>query len=66
MTPAMLKRADKSLMNFTGLSYSTIFRMEERGEFPARRQLSPGRVGYLRSEVEAWLISRCGAVPSPT
>jgi len=28
--------------------------MEKRGEFPARRRLSSGRVGWLRSEVEEW------------
>jgi predicted DNA-binding transcriptional regulator AlpA len=57
LAPAMLKRADGSLQAFTGLSYSTIFRMETAGRFPARRQLSPRRVGYLRSEVEAWLLA---------
>jgi predicted DNA-binding transcriptional regulator AlpA len=58
VAPAMLKRADRSLMDYTGLSYTTIYHMEKRGEFPARRQLSPGRVMWIRSEVEAWLLGR--------
>ncbi len=40
----------------TGLSYSTIRRLELRGEFPRRRQLGPRSVGWLRSEVETWLV----------
>lgn len=40
----------------TGLSYSTIRRLERRGAFPCRRRLGPRSVGWLRSEVEAWLV----------
>lgn len=59
----MLKRADGSLMAFTGLGYTTLFRLERDGKFPARRQLSPGRVGWVKSEVEAWLLARGSVVP---
>lgn len=55
---AMLKRSDGSLQAFTGMGYTTIFKLERKGEFPARRKLSPGRVGWLTSEVQAWLDSR--------
>jgi prophage regulatory protein len=55
MTPALLKRSDGSLMQFTGLSYSTIFKLETAGKFPARRQVSDNRVGWLTSEVEEWM-----------
>ena len=48
----------KSLPQVTGLSKSTIWRLERAGQFPHRIQLSPGRVGYRRSEVEEWLDSR--------
>lgn len=61
-TGAMLKRADGSLMKHTGLGYTTIFKLERDGKFPARRQLSPGRVGWLTSEVDAWLLSSQRAV----
>lgn len=41
-----------------GIHRATIRRMETRGEFPARRQLSPGRVGWPASEIIRWLASR--------
>ena len=39
----------------SGLSNSGIRRAELRGEFPRRRQLSPNRVGWLESEILAWV-----------
>ena len=45
----------RRLCRTVGLSYSTICRLEKSGAFPARRRLGPGSVGWLRSEVEAWM-----------
>lgn len=42
----------------TGLSRTTAWRMERTSGFPARVQLSPGRVGWWESEVSAWKMSR--------
>jgi prophage regulatory protein len=56
MTQAVLKRVE--VTKFTGLCYSTIWNMEKKGQFPARRKLSAGRVGWLRSEVEEWIQGR--------
>lgn len=42
----------------TGVSRTTAWRMERTGGFPARVQLSPGRVGWWESEVTAWKMSR--------
>lgn len=42
----------------TGLSRSTIWRQEEEGEFPSRRQISSGRIGWLEEEVDEWIKSR--------
>jgi prophage regulatory protein len=39
----------------TGLCYTSIYNMEKRGNFPARRQLSARSVGWIRHEVEAWI-----------
>lgn len=61
----MLKRADGSLMKFTGMGYTSIFRLERDGNFPARRQLSPGRVGWIKTEVQAWMESTPAAAPFP-
>ena len=42
----------------TGLSRSTIWRIERRGEFPKRRRLSAGAVGWRGSEIDAWVDGR--------
>lgn len=42
----------------TGVSRTTAWRMERSGGFPARVQLSPGRVGWWESDVTAWKMSR--------
>ena len=42
----------------TGLSKVTRWRGEKDGTFPKRRQISPGRVAWLESEVIAWMESR--------
>lgn len=42
----------------TGLSRTTIWRMERRGDFPERRQLAPNAVGWLAEEVEEWIRER--------
>ena len=52
----MLKRGD--LQEITGLSPSTITRLENKGQFPARVQLSTKRVGWSLAEVERWVEQR--------
>jgi len=42
----------------TGLSDTTIWRMERRGEFPRRRRLSQKAVGWLSDEVFSWMENR--------
>jgi len=42
----------------TGLSDSTIWRMEKAGQFPKRKQITSRLVGWLRSEVDEWVKSR--------
>lgn len=48
----------KEMLALVGLGYATVWRLEKAGNFPARKKLTPGRVGWLRSEVEAWINSR--------
>lgn len=50
-------RADEVAL-ITGLSRTTIWRLEKFSDFPSRRLLSPGTVGWFAREVEAWLASR--------
>jgi prophage regulatory protein len=41
-----------------GVSDTTLWRMEQRGEFPQHLKLSPRRVGWLESEIESWIVAR--------
>jgi prophage regulatory protein len=41
----------------TGLSRMTIYRLEKRGQFPSRIQLSPNSIGWRKDEVDHWIES---------
>ena len=45
----------------TGLSRTTRWRMERRGDFPRRRILSRNAVGWLASQIETWMAERVEA-----
>lgn len=51
----------QQLREMVPLADSTIYEMEQRGEFPRRFALSPRCVVWDLSEVEAWLTSRRSA-----
>ena len=51
----------KTLLEKIPLSATTIYRMEQKGEFPKRLQLSAGKIAWLASEVDAWINSRPAA-----
>lgn len=53
MTDAILRRPD--VERRTGLSRSTIYAMMNRGEFPRPIQLSARAVGWMASDIDAWL-----------
>ncbi len=42
----------------TGLSRSQALRLEREGHFPQRRKLGKNAVGWLESELQAWVTSR--------
>ena len=42
----------------TGLSRSTIYAYIAEGTFPAQRRLGPRRVGWLSTDIAAWISSR--------
>ena len=46
----------KEVIQRTGLSKSTIDRLEHNGKFPCRVQISVQRIGWLVEEVEAWRV----------
>lgn len=47
----------------TGLSRSTIWRLERRGDFPRHRRISRNAVAWVKGEVLAWM--RAKAAPQP-
>jgi len=46
------------LMQKVGLSDSTIWRMEKKGDFPKRLQIGGNAVGWLSDEIDRWLASK--------
>jgi prophage regulatory protein len=46
------------LREIVPLADSTIYEMEQRGEFPRRFALSPRCIVWDLAEVEAWLLAR--------
>ena len=52
----------KTVFDMVGLSDTTIWRMERKGDFPKRKQLSVNRVAWLQSEIEEWMSNRAKAI----
>lgn len=45
------------LQQITGYSRTTIWRLEQEGKFPKRRQIGANMVGWISSEVSQWLAA---------
>ncbi|MBX9590971.1 MAG: AlpA family transcriptional regulator [Hyphomonadaceae bacterium] len=58
--PDFLKRAvrRRQLRQMVPLADTTIYEMEQRGEFPRRFYLTPRCVAWDAAEIEAWLEER--------
>ena len=54
--PFLIRRGQ--LKAVTGLSPSSVDRLEQSGVFPARRRVGAGIVGWLRSEVEEFMAGQ--------
>jgi predicted DNA-binding transcriptional regulator AlpA len=52
----IIRAAD--LAHITGLSRTTIWRLERRGQFPQRIRLSRNTVGWRLEEIRDWIESR--------
>ena len=48
----------KEVLKLTGLSRSSILRLENQGKFPKRKRLSDSAVGWDSRDIEKWLDSR--------
>lgn len=53
---AIIRR--RQVSSLTGLSPTTLWRLERDGRFPSRVQLSAGAVGWRLGDVLAWLSTR--------
>ena len=42
----------------TGLSRVTIWRLEKSGKFPKRVNLTDSRVGWIETEIDEWIEAR--------
>jgi prophage regulatory protein len=51
----------KKVTEKTGLSRSTIYRLEAAGNFPKRVRLSLGAVAWHESQVDVWMAERANA-----
>ena len=60
--PDRILRANE-VVALTGLSRTTLWRLERGGDFPTRRRLSSFAVGWVLSEVTEWLESRQTITP---
>jgi prophage regulatory protein len=47
-----------AVLGRTGLSRSTIWRLERRGAFPRHRRISPNAVAWLEQDVTDWIRSK--------
>jgi predicted DNA-binding transcriptional regulator AlpA len=63
-TGKILSRAERRTL--TGLSESTLNRLEKAHQFPARVRLTVSRVGWPESLVLAWIKNRKTVVPGTT
>lgn len=43
------------LIQKTGLSSSTIWRLEKQGKFPLRKKVGSSSVAWIESEIDSWI-----------
>jgi prophage regulatory protein len=58
----------KQVVLATSLSRMTIYRLEQSGNFPARRRLGQNSVAWSEDEINEWLQSRpkCSRIAAAT
>ena len=54
----MLILRTAAVTRLTGLSRTTIWRLERQGEFPSRVRLGVNSVGWREEEIARWINSR--------
>jgi prophage regulatory protein len=67
-TTTLARRIPLKLLRFpvvrerTGLSRSTIWRLERRGDFPKHHRIAPNVVAWVEDEVSNWIQERIKAI----
>ena len=59
----MLRILDKKALKAKGVDYCNVhlLRLEREGKFPQRFNLTDNRVGWVETEIDAWIRSRIDA-----
>ncbi|MGR5069310.1 helix-turn-helix transcriptional regulator [Vibrio alfacsensis] len=63
MTSERIIRESERLA-MTGISRTTCWQMEKKGEFPKRIQIGPRAVGWLHSQIQDWIRKKHNAISS--
>ena len=45
----------KEVSELLGISISTINRLVKRREFPSKRKISPGRIVFMKYQIQGWI-----------
>ena len=61
-TPSLRLLRFPAVRERTGLSRSTIWRLEQRSAFPRHRRISANAVAWVEEEVMRWICSKVGEV----
>ena len=61
MSDRFLRLAE--VRNLTGLSATTLWRLEQTGDFPKRCRLGPNCVGWRLTELSDWIDTRPRSAP---
>jgi prophage regulatory protein len=48
----------REVLSRVPISYTKIWELMQTGRFPRSRRVSPGKVGWLEHEIDAWIASR--------
>jgi prophage regulatory protein len=58
-----MKLLDHAALRERGIPYGKVqlWRLERAGKFPKRVALSPSRIAWIESEVDAWIKARVAA-----
>ncbi|ELH0894524.1 AlpA family phage regulatory protein [Vibrio fluvialis] len=63
MTSERIIRESERL-TITGISRTTCWEMEKKGEFPKRIRIGPRSVGWLHSQIQEWIKNKQKTVSS--